>query len=84
MLTNGCLEYIDLDANLGVVGHSVYIGFRRGRLDLDTINGKETEELREIPDGRVMYYAEMELWLALDDPKQKGSCFSYYANKRTD
>ena len=47
LLTNGCLEYLDMDANTGVQGDSVYIGFRRGRLDWDTINSKETEADRQ-------------------------------------
>ena len=47
LLSNGCLEYLDMDANNGVAGHSVYIGFRRGRLDWDKINKKKTEAKKE-------------------------------------
>ncbi|MBP5242551.1 MAG: hypothetical protein J6Z36_02550, partial [Clostridia bacterium] len=47
LLTHGCLEYLDMDANTGVAGHSVYIGFRRGHLDMDKINKKKTEAARE-------------------------------------
>ena len=46
LLTHGCLEYLDMDANTGVVGHSVYIGFRRGHLDWDEINKKNTESAK--------------------------------------
>ena len=47
LLSHGCLEYLDMDANTGVVGHSVYIGFRRGRLDWDEINKKSTESKKQ-------------------------------------
>lgn len=47
LLTNGCMEYLDLDANTGVKGHSVYIGFRRGHLDLERINSKKTDSAKE-------------------------------------
>ena len=43
LLTHGCLEYLDMDANSGVAGHSVYIGFRKGKIDYDEINKKRTE-----------------------------------------
>ena len=46
LLSHGCLEYLDMDANLGVENHSVYIGFRRGHLDLDKINSKTTESAK--------------------------------------
>ena len=47
LLSHGCLEYLDMDANTGVAGHSVYIGFRRGHLDWDKINKKRTEADKE-------------------------------------
>ena len=47
LLSNGCLEYLDMDANTGVKGHSVYIGFRRGRIDWDKVNKKKTDVKRK-------------------------------------
>ena len=47
LLSHGCLEYLDMDANTGVAGHSVYIGFRRGHLDWDKINKKKTDSAKE-------------------------------------
>ena len=43
LLSHGCLEYLEMDAGFGVKGQSIYIGFRRGRIDYDKINKKETE-----------------------------------------
>lgn len=50
LLSHGCLEYLDMDANTGVSGHSVYIGFRRGRIDWNKVNKKNTEanKLKEL------------------------------------
>ena len=47
LLTNGCLEYLEMDANTGVKGDSVYIGFRRGSIDWNKVNGKSTEAAKE-------------------------------------
>ena len=68
LLTHGCLEYIDLDANLGVVGHSVYIGFRKGRLDLDKINGKSTESAKEKERNTQLREAIYDIIITDDEP----------------
>ncbi len=38
----------------------------------------ETESIRILKSGRVMYMSWDRLWLTLDDAKPVGSCFSYY------
>ena len=43
LLSHGCLEYLKMDANTGVEKHSVYIGFRRGHIDMETVNSQKTE-----------------------------------------
>ena len=68
LLTNGCLEYIDMDANLGVAGNSVYIGFRRGHLDLDEINSKSTEKLREKERRTQLQEAIYDIIITDDEP----------------
>ncbi len=68
LLTHGCLEYIDLDANLGVAGNSVYIGFRKGRLDLDKINGKSTESAKEKERNTQLREAIYDIIITDDEP----------------
>ena len=46
LLSHGCLEYLKMDANFGVEKHSVYIGYRRGHIDMETVNSQETESLK--------------------------------------
>ena len=71
LLSHGCLEYLDLDANLGVVGHSVYIGFRRGHIDWDTINGKHTEATKEKERKKQLQEAIYDIIITNDENYQE-------------
>lgn len=70
LLTHGCLEYLDMDANTGVVGHSVYIGFRRGHLDLEKIESKKTEAAREKERQKQLQEAVYDIIITDDEPYQ--------------
>ncbi len=47
LLSQGCYEYVDMDLNTGIVGKSIYMGFRSKHIDWDSINAKATEKLRK-------------------------------------
>ena len=68
LLSNGCIEYLDMDANLGVKGHSVYIGFRRGHLDWDKINSEETEEAKQDEMQSQLIEAVYDIVITDDEP----------------
>ena len=68
LLTHGCLEYLDMDANTGVTGHSVYIGFRRGHLDWDEINKKSTGSAKEKELNSQLKEAIYDVIITNDEP----------------
>jgi hypothetical protein len=47
LLSQSCVEFIDMDMNVDVVGQSVYIGYRSARYDWDTINKKKTDTAKQ-------------------------------------
>ena len=47
LLSQNCVEYVDMDMNSDVVGKSVYIGCRTARYDWDTINKKKTDSAKQ-------------------------------------
>ena len=68
LLTHGCLEFLEMDANTGVVGHSVYIGFRRGRIDKEAIESEETEAAREKERAIQLQEAIYDIVITDDEP----------------
>ena len=68
LLTHGCLEFLDMDANTGVTGHSVYVGFRRGHLDTDKINSKRTESARANELKKQLQEAVYDIIITNDEP----------------
>ena len=68
LLSHGCLEYLDMDANTGVKGHSVYIGFRRGHIDMETVNSKKTETLKAKELQKQLQEAVYDIIITDDEP----------------
>ena len=68
LLTQGCMEYIDLDASLGVKGKGAYIGFRRGHLDLTKIDGKATESAKAKERNSQLKEAVYDIIITNDEP----------------
>lgn len=48
LLTNGCNEFIDLDLNGGLQGDTMLLGFRRGTIDWDKVNGMSSDKTKQV------------------------------------
>ena len=47
LLSQGCMECVDLDLNNGIRGDCILLGYRSAAVDWDTVNAKKTDSAKE-------------------------------------
>ena len=73
LLSQGCYEYIDMDLNKGIVGKSIYFGFRSKHVDWNTVySGATDKEVRDSVD-KALNEAVYDIVVTRSEPfKEKG------------
>ena len=68
LLSQGCLEYVDLDLNTGRDGKAIYLGYRTGHIDEDKIKEMRTESGREKERAKQLQEAVYDVVVTNDEP----------------
>ena len=82
LLSQGCVEFIDLDVNTGCASQSVFIGYRTCHLDMDAIESKNTESGRKKELNSQLIEAVYDVIITDDEPYHSEGIVSnniYYA-----
>ena len=70
LLSQECVEVVDMDLNKGVSGASVYLGYRTGRIDWDDVNAATTEKSRKALLESSLTEAIYDVVVTVDEPYQ--------------
>ncbi len=68
LLTQECVEFVDIDLNTGISGSSVYLGYRTGKVDWDDINSSATEKSRKNKLNNAYLEAIYDVVVTVDEP----------------
>ena len=68
LLSQECVEFVDMDLNKDVSGSSVYLGYRTGRINWDDINSAATEKARKNLLETELIEAIYDVVVTVDEP----------------
>ena len=68
LISQGCVQYIDLNLNKGVDGNHIYLGYRVAHLDEEEINRKSTEKAKEKERQSQLEEAVYDVVITDDEP----------------
>ena len=70
LLSQECVEFVDMDLNKGVTGASVYLGYRTGRINWEDVNSAATEKKRKSLLESELIEAVYDVVVTVDEPYQ--------------
>ena len=70
LLSQECVEFVDMDLNKDVNGASVYLGYRTARVDWDSVNSQATEKARKNKLQSELIEAVYDVVVTVDEPYQ--------------
>ena len=68
LLSQECVEFVDMDLNKNVSGSSVYLGYRTDRVDWNKVNGAATEKARKNLLENELQEAIYDVVVTVDEP----------------
>ena len=71
LVAQGCVEFVNMDMNKGVAGSSVYLGFRRGRIDHDLVDSQDEEDRADVLQEELKE-AAYDIIVTKDEPFRDG------------